>query len=327
MALFKTKFPNAMKPLISGIHHITAIAGNPQANVDFYTGILGLRLVKKTINFDAPDVYHFYFGDELGTPGTIFTTFPFTGARKGTKGTGELTYTAFSIPSKSLDFWVERLKKFGVTVSDIQTRFSDKLIRFEDHDGMGIELVANDADDRLGWTYGQIPREFSIKGFYGATLNLQSKEKTEALLTGFMDYKFIGQEGDRFRYGTEGKPGDILDIVVNPTGHRGMQSAGTVHHIAFRTANSESQLEVQKLLLDNGFQTTEVKDRNYFTSIYFREPGGVLFEIATDEPGFAIDEDEAHLGELIKLPDWAESNRVEIEKSLTPVTLKTESYA
>lgn len=315
-----------MKPLISGIHHITAIAGNPQANVDFYTGILGLRLVKKTINFDAPNVYHFYFGDELGRPGTIFTTFPFTGARKGAKGTGELTYTAFSIPSNSLDYWIERLKKYGVAVSDVLTRFREKLIRFEDHDGMGIELVANDSDDRPGWTYGQIPADLSIKGFYGATLNLRAKDQTEKLLTGFMDYKFIAQEGDRFRYGTEGKPGDILDIVVNPTGNRGMQSAGTVHHIAFRTANSETQLQVQKLLMDNGYQTTEVKDRNYFTSIYFREPGGVLFEIATDEPGFAIDEDEAHLGELIKLPDWAEPSRDELVKNLTPVTLKTEEY-
>lgn len=316
-----------MKTLISGIHHITAIAGNPQANVDFYTGILGLRLVKKTINFDAPDVYHFYFGDELGTPGTIFTTFPFTGARKGTKGTGELTYTAFSIPSNSLDYWIERLKKFGVTVSDILTRFGNKLIRFEDHDGMGIELVANDMDDRTGWTYGQVPQEYSIKGFYGATLDLRSHKETEKLLTGFMNYKFIGQEGNRYRYGTAGRPGDIVDIVVNPSGNRGMQSAGTVHHIAFRTANAASQLEIQKLLMENGYQTTEVKDRNYFTSIYFREPGGVLFEIATDEPGFAIDEDEAHLGELIKLPEWAEPSREEIVKNLTPVTLKTENYA
>lgn len=316
-----------MKPLISGIHHITAIAGNPQANIDFYTGILGLRLVKKTINFDAPDVYHFYFGDEMGSPGTIFTTFPFTGARKGSKGTGELTYTAFSIPTNSLNFWIERLKKFGIPVSDVLDRFGNKVIRFEDHDGMGIELVANDSDDRKGWTYGQIPKENSIRGFFGATLNLREKDATERLLTGFMDYHFIGQEGDRFRYGTEGKAGDIIDILVNPNGHRGMQSAGSVHHIAFRTANSDSQLEVQKLLMENGYQTTEVKDRNYFTSIYFREPGGVLFEVATDEPGFAIDEDEAHLGELIKLPEWAEPSREKIEKSLTPVTLKTEEYA
>ena len=315
-----------MKPLITGIHHITAIAGNPQANIDFYTGILGLRLVKKTINFDAPGVYHFYFGDELGRPGTVFTTFPFTGARKGAKGAGEVTYTAFSVAAGSLEYWIERLKKYGIPVSDVLTRFGDQLIRFEDHDSMGIELVANDEDDRTGWSYGQVPIENSIKGFYGATLNLKSKDLTEKLLTEHMDYRFIGEENGRFRYGTAGKPGDIVDIVIDKSGSRGMQSAGTVHHIAFRTANAASQLEVQEILMRNGYQVTEVKDRNYFTSIYFREPGGVLFEVATDEPGFAIDEDEAHLGELIKLPEWAEPNRKKLEESLTPVKLNVEEY-
>lgn len=316
-----------MKPLITGIHHITAIAGNPQANIDFYTGILGLRLVKKTINFDAPGVYHFYFGDELGRPGTVFTTFPFAGARKGSKGAGEVTYTAFSVAAGSLDYWIERLKKFGVAVSDKLTRFGDQLIRFEDHDSMGIELIANDQDDRTGWSYGQVPIEHSIRGFYGATLNLRAKDLTEKLLTEHMDYHFIGEENGRFRYGTAGKPGDIVDIVIDKSGSRGMQSAGTVHHIAFRTENAASQLQVQEMLMRNGYQVTEVKDRNYFTSIYFREPGGVLFEVATDEPGFAIDEDEAHLGELIKLPEWAEPNRKKLEESLIPVKLNVESYA
>jgi glyoxalase family protein len=315
-----------MKPLITGIHHITAIAGDPQKNIDFYTGILGLRLVKKTINFDAPDVYHFYFGDELGRPGTVFTTFPFKGARKGTKGSGELTYTAFSIGISSLIFWRERLKKFGIVVSDTLSRFGEELIRFEDHDGMGIELVANNRDDRPGWTIGVVPEEHSIRGFYGATLNLKAKGLTEKLLLQHMNYRFIAQEGERYRYGTEGKPGDIVDILITPNGTRGMQSAGTVHHIAFRTENVESQLEVQEILIQSGYQVTEVKDRNYFKSIYFREPGGVLFEIATDEPGFAIDEDEAHLGELLKLPDWAEPNRKRIEAALIPIQLNPEKY-
>ncbi|PZX47077.1 ring-cleaving dioxygenase [Algoriphagus chordae] len=315
-----------MKPLITGIHHITAIAGNSQANIDFYTGIIGLRLVKKTINFDAPGVYHFYFGDELGRPGTVFTTFPFTGARKGTKGAGEVTYTAFSIPSGSLNYWIERLKKYGIPVSDVLTRFGDQLIRFEDHDSMGIELVANDQDDRTGWSYGQVPIEHSIKGFYGATLNLRDKDLTEKLLTEHMDYRYIGEENGRFRYGTAGKPGDIVDIVIDKSGNRGSQSAGTVHHIAFRTENAASQLLVQEILMRNGYQVTEVKDRNYFTSIYFREPGGVLFEVATDEPGFTIDENEAHLGELIKLPEWAEPNRAKLEESLTPVKLNVDKY-
>ncbi len=316
-----------MKPYITGIHHITAIAGNAQKNIDFYTGILGLRLVKKTINFDAPDVYHFYFGDELGRPGTIFTTFPFSGARKGSKGTGELTYTAFSVGKGALEFWIERLKRFGIPVSDVLTRFGDALIRFEDHDGMGIELVENEQDDRQGWTYGQIPLDYSVRGFFGATLNLRSKGPTEQLLTRYMDYRFIAQEGNRYRYGTEGKPGDLVDILVEPAGNRGVQSAGTVHHIAFRTANTESQLAIQGILVKNGYAVTEVRDRNYFKSIYFREPGGILFEIATDEPGFAIDEEEAHLGELLKLPEWAESNRKQIEAGLMPVTLNPEKYA
>ncbi|WP_194975568.1 ring-cleaving dioxygenase [Aquiflexum lacus] len=316
-----------MKTLITGIHHITAIAGNPQKNVDFYTGILGLRMVKKTINFDAPDVYHFYFGDEFGTPGTVFTTFPFDGARKGTKGTGELTYTAFSISKGSLSFWIDRLAKFNIPTSTGLSRFGEKLIRFEDHDGMGIELIANDKDSRRGWTYGNIPLEYSIRGFYGATLNLKAKELTEKLLTQFMDYKFIAEENGRFRYGTKGEPGDIVDIVLDNNGRQGIQSAGTVHHIAFRTANTSTQLEIQKILMENGYHVTEVKDRNYFKSIYFREPGGVLFEIATDEPGFAIDEDEAHLGELLKLPDWAEPQRDKIASRLAKVNLNIESFA
>ncbi|RZS94603.1 ring-cleaving dioxygenase [Cecembia calidifontis] len=316
-----------MSTLITGIHHITAIAGNPQKNIDFYTGILGLRMVKKTINFDAPDVYHFYFGDELGAPGTVFTTFPFDGARKGTKGTGELTYTAFSISSQSLSFWMDRLAQFNIPTSTPLTRFGEKVLRFEDHDGMGIELIANDRDSRKGWTYGTIPLEYSIRGFYGATLNLKAKELTEKLLTQFMDYKFIAEEQGRYRYGTEGKPGDIVDIVVDKDGRQGIQSAGTVHHIAFRTDNEATQLKIQKKLLDNGYHVTEVKDRNYFKSIYFREPGGVLFEIATDEPGFAIDEDEKLLGEALKLPLWAEPHRERIEKSLAKVTINLEKYA
>ena len=284
-------------------------------------------MVKKTINFDAPDVYHFYFGDGLGTPGTVFTTFPFDGARKGTKGAGELTYTSFSIPTASLSFWMDRLAKYNIATSTPLTRFGEKLIRFEDHDGMGIELIANDRDKRKGWTYGNIPFEFMIRGFYGATLNLKAKDLTEKLLTQFMDYKFIAEENGRFRYGTKGEPGDLVDIVLDKNGKQGIQSAGTVHHIAFRTDNESSQLKIQRKLTENGYQVTEVKDRNYFKSIYFREPGGVLFEIATDEPGFAIDEDEAHLGELLKLPGWAEPHREKIEAKLAKVQLNIENYA
>lgn len=315
-----------MTPLVTGIHHITAIAGDPQKNVDFYTGILGLRMVKKTINFDAPDVYHLYYGDEVGSPGTILTFFPFTGARKGTKGTGETTYTAFSVPVNALDYWKDRLSKYGTATSTVLQRFDEKFIRFEDHDGLGIELIATDKDNRSGWSNGIIPQNMAIQGFYGATLNLKAKELTEKLLTELMDYKFIGEEDGRYRYGSEGKPGDIIDIVIDRNGRQGSQSAGTVHHIAFRTADDASQLEVQKKLMAGGVQVTEVKDRNYFKSIYFREPAGVLFEIATDEPGFAIDEEVAHLGENIKLPEWVEPQREQLEKRLPELHLNINQY-
>ncbi|HSJ66818.1 MAG TPA: ring-cleaving dioxygenase [Anditalea sp.] len=314
-----------MAPLITGIHHITAIAGNAQNNVDFYTGILGLRLVKKTINFDAPDVYHLYYGDEVGSPGSILTFFPFEGARRGIKGTGELTYTAFSIPTNSMDYWIDRLAKFGIATSTPLQRFGDTYIRFEDHDGLGIELVAAAKDSRKGWSYGNIPQEHAILGFYGATLNLRSKDLTAKLLTELMDYKFIAEDNNRFRYGTKGEPGDIIDIVVDE-GRPGTQSAGTVHHIAFRTENDKTQAAIQKKLMENGVQVTEVKDRNYFKSVYYREPGGVLFEIATDEPGFAIDEEEAHLGEALKLPDWVEPQRAKIESRLPKLELNPNKY-
>jgi glyoxalase family protein len=315
-----------MEKLITGIHHITALASNPQKNVDFYTGVLGLRLVKKTINFDAPDVYHFYFGDEVGSPGTILTFFPFEGAKRGQKGVGETTFTAFSIPKASVSFWQERLKKFGFTISTPFTRFGEEVIRFEDHDGMGIELIATNADSRKGWTYGPVPLEHSIRGFHSATLNLRSKDLTASLLTEAMDYTFIGEENNRYRFGTKGEPGDIVDIVINQPANRSIQSAGTVHHIAFRTADEASQLKVQQVLWDFGQQVTEVKDRNYFKSIYFREPGGILFEVATDEPGFAIDEEIDQLGEGLKLPDWAEAKREVISSNLAPITLQPENY-
>lgn len=315
-----------MQPLILGIHHITAISGDPQQNVNFYAGILGLRLVKKTINFDAPDVYHFYFGDTLGSPGTVFTTFPFVGATRGRKGVGELTYTAFSVNLHSLDYWERRLKKFGIPVSDRLTRFGEALIRFEDHDGMGIELIANGEDERVGWTHGAIPFEHAIKGFYGATLNLRSKDLTERLLVESMNYRFYEQEGNRFRYGIAGKPGEWVDILVDANGQRGVQSAGTVHHLAFRTATTATQLDMQQHLIQQGYGVTEVRDRNYFMSIYFREPGGVLFEIATDVPGFAIDEDEDQLGTSLKLPEWVEGKRRQIEAALKPVTFTPENY-
>ncbi|MFC4873679.1 ring-cleaving dioxygenase [Negadavirga shengliensis] len=310
-----------MEKLIRGIHHITAIASNPQRNVDFYTQVLGLRLVKKTINFDAPNVYHFYFGDEVGSPGTVLTFFPFDGAKRGRKGVGEMTYTAFSVAKDALPYWRERLKGFGISISDTLERFGDRLIRFEDHDGLGIELVANETDSRKGWAPESIPAGFAIKGFYGATLNLRAKDLTAELLTNVLDYRLLAEDNGRFRYVVDEQPGEILDIVLNDPEGRSIQSAGTVHHIAFRTDNTDTQSEMQHKLLDYGQQVTSVKDRNYFKSIYFREPGGILFEVATDGPGFAIDEEVAHLGEKLKLPDWALPQKDLIERQLPEVKL------
>lgn len=313
-----------MEKLITGIHHITALASDPQKNLDFHTGVMGLRLVKKTINFDAPDVYHFYFGDETGTPGTILTFFPFPGARKGQKGVGEATYTAFSIPKDAVSYWQERLKRFGIPLSTPIERFGETVLRFEDPDGLGIELITSLNDSRKGWSYGNIPIEYAIRGFHSVSLNLRAKQLTVDLLTEVMDYTFLGEEDNRYRYVTSGNPGDIVDIVVNQPGTRSIQSAGTVHHIAFRTSDEASQLEIRQKLWGYGQQVTEVKDRNYFKSIYFREPGGILFEVATDEPGFAIDEEVSRLGEALKLPEWAEKHRQKIEQSLPKVSLNRE---
>ncbi|SHN17072.1 glyoxalase family protein [Cyclobacterium lianum] len=309
-----------MENLISGIHHITAIASDPQRNVDFYTQVLGLRLIKKTINFDAPGVYHFYFGTESGDPGTILTFFPFKAAAKGRRGLGEMTFTSFAVGPDSLDFWKERLRALGIPHSDTLERFGDPLIRFTDHDGMGIELVSVQHDQRSGWSGAGVPEAHAIKGFFGATLNIRDYRPTAEVLTEMLNYTLMEkEEGRRYRYGIEGRPAETVDLIVADPDSPAVQSAGSVHHLAFRTADGAHQLTVQRKLQDFGLPVTEVKDRNYFKSIYFREPGGVLFEVATDEPGFLIDESEETLGSALKLPDWAEPQRTRIEQQLDPI--------
>lgn len=316
-----------MNKLITGIHHITAVASDPQKNIDFYAGILGLRLVKKTINFDAPDIYHLYYGNETGSPGTILTFFPFTDIPQGRKGTGQLTATAFSIPEKALDYWTKRLDKFHIPYEGPQQRFDELFIYFEDHDGLGLELVANQRDRRPGFTYGNIPLEFAIKGFYGITLSEECYEKTAGLLVGQMEHVLIGEKGNRFRYSCSGNPGDFVDILCSPDSLKGIGGYGTIHHIAFATTGDNTQLEAREKLLKFGLNVTPVLDREYFHSIYFREPGGVLFEIATIAPGFTVDEPLEHLGESLKLPPWQERNRPFIEKQLPPVKLNLSGYA
>jgi len=314
--------------LITGLHHITALASNPQNNLDFYAGILGLRLVKKTVNFDAPEIYHLYYGNESGAPGTILTFFPYIGIPKGRKGKGQLTVTSFSIPANSIDYWLKRLKKFAVTHEQPQQRFENEVfIYFEDQDGLGLELVANQRDQRPAFTYGNIPAEHAIKGFYGITLSEECPEKTAALLVDFMDHELVKEKNNRFRFTADPKTGAFVDILCSPDALQGIGGGGTIHHVAFATANETTQLQTRAKLIENGFNITPVLDRQYFHSIYFREPGGVLFEVATLPPGFAVDESPEHLGESLKLPSWQEPNRHLIEKLLTPIHLDLKKFS
>jgi glyoxalase family protein len=315
-----------MDKLITGIHHITALAGNAQPNIDFYCGVLGLRLVKKTINFDAPEVYHFYYGNETGNPGTILTFFPYEGLSAGRHGKGMLNTTSFSVPLSSLGYWEDRLKKFNVNYKGPADRFEETVMYFEDHDGLGLELVFTDRDQRPGFTYGHIPIEHSIKGFYGAEIWVEGYERSAALLTEQMDHSQIGEKGNRFRYAATDSPGNYIDLVCMPDSLKGLGGAGTVHHIAFSTPDAKSQSDVRVKISQRMLNPTPVLDRNYFTSIYFREPGGVLFEIATAGPGFLVDEEIDQLGNALKLPEQYEQYRTQIEKAVVPINLNFEKY-
>ncbi len=318
---------NMNKQLVTGIHHVTALADDPQKNLDFYVGILGLRLVKKTINFDAPDVYHLYYGNETGSPGTIMTFFPIPGIQKGRHGKGQMTVTSFSVPDTSLDYWLSRLKKFKVNFTEPEKRFDDEaFIYFEDVHGLGLELVFNKEDDREGYSYGHIPLEHAVKGFHGATLSEEGYERTAGLLLEGMDHKLIKEKGNRFRYSASGKPGDLIDVLCTPDSMRGLGGNGTIHHLAFATPDDDTQLQARQRLLSKGYDVTPVLDRQYFHSIYFREPGGVLFEIATNPPGFLYDEEKEHLGESLKLPPWVEPERGKIEKGLLPIQMNVDKF-
>lgn len=316
-----------MEQFVTGIHHVTALAGDPQKNLDFYSGILGLRLVKKTVNFDAPEVYHFYYGDEMGHPGSILTFFPYEGIQKGRHGKGMLNTTTFSIGTNSLDYWVQRLKKFGIDYKNPQERMPDEVsVYFEDPDGLGLEIVANDRDERPGFTYGHIPIEHSIKGFYSVEIWEEGYELTAAVLTEQLDHKLIAEKGNRFRFAATDKPGNYVDILCAPDSLRGLGGGGTVHHVAFSTPNEKTQTAVREKILKHYGNVTPILDRQYFRSIYFREPGGVLFEVASADIGFDLDEPKEHLGEALKLPHWYEKHRSEIEKKVTPVSFDYEKF-
>lgn len=301
-----------------GIHHVTAIAGDPQTNLDFYTGPLGLRLVKKTVNFDDPGTYHLYFGDELGRPGTIMTFFPWPGVRPGRRGTGQATATSFLVPEGSLGWWRERLEGAGARVRDAERRFEEEVLGVVDPDGLELELVAHaDAADLPAWADGPVPGDHAIRGFHGVTLCVEGYEASASLLTQWLGYAPTGEERNRFRFHAgESGPGQVVDLVCSPDSRSGVVAGGTVHHVAFRVDSEEYQRGVREILVSAEMDVTPILDRNYFRSIYFREPGGVLFEIATDPPGFTADESADELGSSLKLPEWLEPRRERIERAL-----------
>ncbi|MEM7347539.1 MAG: ring-cleaving dioxygenase [Chloroflexota bacterium] len=303
---------------IQGIHHITAFAKNPQANVDFYHTVLGQRLVKTTVNFDDPGTYHLYYGDEVGTPGTIMTFFPWPNAARGYPGNGEVAVTGYTIRRDSVEYWQNRFADQAIEFGDIETRFGEQVIPFKDPGGMQLELVTSEAPATIQhWAEGPIPEEHAILGFHSATLWVSSAAPTAIVLTDQMGYTFVGQEDNRWRYqGASNDIGLYVDLLERPGQPRGRMGAGSVHHIAFRTVDDEEQLEYLTKLSRAGLQVTPVQDRQYFHSIYFREPNGVLFEVATDAPGFYYDEPIAELGRSLKLPPWLEPNRSLIEKRL-----------
>ena len=312
------------KPIV-GLHHVTAIASDPQRNLDFYTEVLGLRFVKRTVNFDDPGTYHFYFGDDEGTPGTILTFFPWPRAMRGHAGVGETVRTAFSVPAESVGYWKRRLEEKGVLVDDSGDRFGEQVLTFADPDGMKVEIVGHeDAAPARAPRYADVPAEHAIRGFFGVTL-LESELTATAKILNVMGFKEVASEGQRHRFAAEGQAlGNHIDVVVDASAGYGRFGAGSVHHIAFRAADDASQREWREVIAEH-LQVTPVLDRQYFHSIYFREPGGVLFELATDPPGFGIDETADRLGEELRLPPWLEASREIAEQRLPVLELKQSS--
>lgn len=307
---------------VLGLHHITAIAGMAQQNLDFYTGVLGLRLVKKTVNFDDPGTYHFYYGDEYGNAGTILTFFPWQGIAKGRNGAGMATEIAYAIPEGSMDFWIERFGDKQVMLGEAVERFGEIYQPFLDPDGLRLSVVeTNLNDNRQGWESAEVARTVASKGFYNTTLTLRELEPTAKILTELLDYQQVAQEGNRFRFENSNvSTAAVIDVLVDEHASRGSNLAGTNHHIAFSVNDSEDQMALREKILSAGLQITPQIDRDYFHSLYFREPGGVLFEIATKDPGFDVDEPVAELGLTLKLPKQFEEHRNEIESILPPLS-------
>ncbi|MEJ1237103.1 ring-cleaving dioxygenase [Chryseolinea sp. T2] len=304
-----------MKNSILGLHHVTAIAGNAKRNFDFYTRVLGIRLVKKTVNFDDPGTYHFYFGDEVGTPGSILTFFPWEGISSGTPGAGQATEVVYAVPAGSLDFWKTRLEAHQVKY-ETGKRFGDDYVSFKDPDGLPLTLlVSNKEDNRKGWSTAEVAVDVAIKGFHSVTLTLNRKDATEKVLE-LLGYKLVSEENNRYRFATDAiDTANVVDIL-EVSSPRGVNAAGTIHHIAFRVKDETVQAAIREQIVKAGYQITPKIDRNYFFSLYFREPGGVLFEIATDNPGFATDETVEELGTHLMLPPQYEGSRSKIEQVL-----------
>jgi glyoxalase family protein len=307
---------------ILGLHHVTATVDEAQDDLDFCLGGLGLRLVKKTVNFDNHHVYHFYYGDKTGTPGTLWTTFPYQGrgVPVGHKGAGQVTVTSFSVPNGSLAVWRQRLGAHAIAVTDLPPRFGDPVIRFADRSGITFELIATDHDARAPWIARDFDAADAIRGLHSVTLVVRDAAKTVDLMTRLLDYTVVGEMDSRIRLAVNGGgPGKTIDVAHHADAEPAVNGLGTVHHVAMAVGSAEEQLRLRGELVKYGCRVTEVRDRCYFQSIYFREPGGVLFEVATVQPGFAIDEAPASLGRDLKLPPWEEPHRAEIERGLAPV--------
>lgn len=307
-----------MEQKILGLHHITAIATDAQRNYDFYTKVLGLRLVKKTVNFDDPGTYHFYYGDAVGSPGTILTFFPWEGIRKGRVGTGIASEIGYAVPKGSLSFWTERFSTEKIKQGPVGERFGEQYLPLEDGDGLLLQLIeAGETDDRTPWTTAGVGADVAIKGFHNVVLTVRNLAPTAKVLTDVLGYRLVQQDGNRYRFVTDAiATANGVDIVEEPTGHQAINAGGTNHHIAFRVQNDEVLMLFRQKILEAGLHITEKIDRNYFYSLYFREPGGILFELATDNPGFVTDEPFEELGTHLMLPPQYEGKRQQIESIL-----------
>jgi glyoxalase family protein len=314
-----------MKSLITGMHHITALASDPGKNYDFYTRVLGLRLVKQTVNFDAPDVYHLYFGDTIGSPGTILTFFPFPMARRGRRGVGETQNVTFAIPTGSMGFWQERLKVLAIPYSRMAIFGHDRLI-FQDLDGLQLALEENAMDNADAWTTADIPHNAAIRRMLGINAVVRESRPSVDLLTDHLEFRVDNSEGAvlRLKIG-QNETAFYYDVIEDKTGVAARQSAGSIHHIAWRTPDDSHHAIIRETLVNHGIMPTEFIDRNYFHSIYFREPGGVLYEVATDNPGFMVDESREELGSELQLPAQYESRRESIRNILPPLFQTTDT--